>query len=479
MASFKRELGWIVHYSIPLVLAQIGWKAMGLVDLAMVQDLGRRATGAVLIGDMWAMGSYIFAMGVLLGIDPIVSQAHGRGDAVACGRGLQRGLVLSAVLSLPLCIAWYFTEEVLLGFGQPPEVARESGAYVRSQVFGAPFLLAFTALRQYLQARGLMRPALYIVYLANFVNVALNWLLIDGNLGFPALGVVGSAIATGSVRVFLLIVLGFVVWRWRLLEGAWTPWSRAVLHPASYRQILAYGLPTGIMLGLEIWGFVAAGLLASMLGDVERAAHACVMSCCSMSFMVPLGISMATVARVGHLIGGGRPEEAQKSAWVSVGLGGAAMLVFAAVFTLLRWQLPRAFTDDAEVLALAALVLPIAGAFQFFDGTQAVGGAVLRAMGKPLPAAIINLFAYYVLALPIGWGLAFRSGLGLAGIWWSLLGALAIVAAFLAWYIATRGPRHQGRIASEGEAAEDTLSRRAEPGVRPSEAPRSPPRRSR
>ena len=213
-----------------------------------------------------------------------------------------------------------------------------------------------------------------------------------------------------------------------------------MLDPAGLREIFSLGLPVGVQLGLEMWAFQLATLFAGWLGEKQLAAHVVALNLASMSFMVPLGISMAAVTRVGNLLGAGRPEAAQRAAWVALAMGSGVMCVAAASFVLLRGWLPRGYTADLAVLAVTATLLPIAGAFQLFDGTQVVGGGILRGMGRTRPAAVFNLLGYYGLGLPVAYYLAFEAGMGVTGIWWGLTLGLMVVAVSLVLWVGVRGP---------------------------------------
>jgi len=228
-----------------------------------------------------------------------------------------------------------------------------------------------------------------------------------------------------------------------LHAGAWVPWSRAALSAAELRKILALGIPVGVQTSLEVWAFSGAALLAGRLGATALAAHSIVLNMAALSFMMPLGVSLAAATRVGNLLGARRPDDAQRAAWVAIGLGAGVMAVSALVFVAFRHWLPRLYTPDAEVIALSATILPIAAAFQLFDGAQVAGCGVLRGMGRTRPAALFNLISYWLLGLPLGAWLGLRAGLGLAGIWWGLCLGLAVVATLLVFFIRWRGP---GRI---------------------------------
>jgi MATE family multidrug resistance protein len=160
----------------------------------------------------------------------------------------------------------------------------------------------------------------------------------------------------------------------------------------------------------------------------------------ALAFMIPLGISLAAVTRVGNLLGARRSEDAQRAAWVALALGAGVMSASAVLFVVFRRELPRLYTPDAGVVALCASILPIAAAFQIFDGTQVVGCGVLRGMGRTRPAAVFNLISYWLVGIPLGAWLALPMGWGLAGVWWGLCIGLASVAALLVAFIRWRGP---------------------------------------
>lgn len=441
MSARFPEVRSIAALAAPIVVTQVGTMMLGVVDMLMVSDLGREALAAAALGNLWLFGTIVVSMGVVLGIDPVVTQTHGAGDGRATGLALQRGLVIAALASVPTVLLWLVTEPVLLLVGQSPTLARMAHDYVLVQAPSVFAFLGFTAVRSYLQGRGVTAPAMWITLVVNVLNVLFNWMLIHGHLGFPALGLLGAGIATGISRSLMFVLLVLVVWRWRLHADAWQPWSRAAFAAAGLLEILRFGVPVGLQLALEVWAFQIATLFAGWLGDADLAAHTIVLNLASLSFMIPLGISMATVTRVGNLLGARERRAAQHAAWVALAMGAGVMGLSAITFVLLRDVLPTFYADeDPAVLVLAATILPIAGAFQLFDGTQVVGGGILRGMGRTRPAAVFNLVGYYALGLPLSWYLAFETGMGLPGIWWGLTLGLAVVSALLLGWIAVRGP---------------------------------------
>jgi MATE family multidrug resistance protein len=239
-----------------------------------------------------------------------------------------------------------------------------------------------------------------------------------------------------------------LVWKADLLRGAWTPWSRAAFDGPALRHIIGLGLPIALQMGLEVWAFSAATLLAGRLGASAVAAHTIVLNLASFSFMMPLGVAQAACTRVGNLVGAKRFAEADRAAWVAIGLGAAVMACWALLFVTLRGLLPCLYTPDAAVISLAAGILPIAGAFQIFDGVQVVASGVLRGMSNTRPAALLNFTGYWLVALPLAAFLTARTSTGLEGIWWSLCLGLFLVAAGLVVFVRARGPHHLGSAAS-------------------------------
>jgi MATE family multidrug resistance protein len=440
MSPLRSEIRRLAALSIPVAATQLSTMLMGLVDTVMVGRVSVEALAAASLANVWIFGTLMFSNGVVFGIDPLVAQAHGAGDGRRTGLALQRGIVLALLWSLPVAALWTQTGPFLVLAGQDPELARQAHLYTLVQIPSVPCFLTYSALRSWLQGRELMRPALWVILIANVFNVIFNWILIFGHLGFPALGLLGAGIATMLTRVVSLLGLVLFVRAARLERGAWIPWSRAAFDPAGLRHVMGIGLPVAFQMGLEIWAFSGAALLAGLLGAVPLAAHTVALNMAALAFMVPLGISQGTVTRVGNLIGAGRMHDAQRASWVALGMGGGVMCVSATAFVTLRELLPRVYTQDAAVIALCASILPIAAAFQIFDGVQVVGCGVLRGMGRTRPAAIFNLISYWLIGIPLGAWLGLRAGFGLSGIWWGLCLGLAVVATLLVIWLRLRGP---------------------------------------
>jgi len=442
MVSVRFEIRRLFGLAAPLVTAQVAAMTLWVIDVIMLGQVSVHALDAASLGRLWMFGTSILTIGLLLGLDPVASQAYGAGDRRGLVLAGQRGLV-SVLLLAPVWLGLALvTGPALVLSGQDPTLAAEAHRYVLAQVPGLPFFFGYIVLRHWLQAQGRMKPIMWATISVNGVNVFFNWLLIFGHWGLPALGAVGAGVATGISFVYVFAFVALAAHG--LGEGSpwrgWHRWRSEVLHLRSVGRMLALGAPVGLQMGLEYWAFSITTLWAGWLGHDALAAHTIAVSISSLTFMVPMGISFAAVTRVGNLVGAGEHRAAQRAGWVALGLGGTVMAVCAAGLIAGRRLLPGLFNGDAAVIALCAAILPIAGAFQVADGVQVVGSGVLRGMGKTVPAALANLLGFYAVALPLAYLLAFRGGHGLAGLWWGLAAGLTTVAGLLIAWIHRRGP---------------------------------------
>lgn len=435
MSTLRQELVGVARLSAPVVLVQLGLMTVGVVDTLMLGRVGVTELAASALANSWQWVFLSLGLGLVMGIEPLISQAHGAGDGDGAALALQRGIVVALLAGVPVALAMAATREGLLLLGQDPTVAELAGRYNMYKLPTAPGFLVYSALRQYLQARTLMAPATWVMWVGNALHVVLDWALIFGHLGAPALGIDGAAISSAITVAFLPLGLAAWVRVFRLHAGAWRRWDRRVLSRAGLSQVARLGLPVGATLSLEASAFSLGTWMAGWLGRDALASHQIVLNMAALSFMVPLGISQGSAVRVGNLIGQGDAAGMRRAIQAALLLGVGVMTISATLMSLLRFQLPALYTGDARVVALAAQILPLAAAFQLSDGTQVVAGGVLRGMGRPGAAALVNLVGYYAVALPLAYLLAFGSGLGLSGIWVALAAGLAVVALSLAFWV--------------------------------------------
>ncbi len=442
----------MVRLATPVIAAELGWMSMGIVDTLMVSPLGPASLGAVGIGSMLFIAVGIFGMGLLLGLDTMISQAFGAGDERACKEWLVAGLWLAVLACLPLAAVLWLMLASLPNLGLHPDVAPLVHDYLRIVSLSLPPLLLYAAVRRYLQGMSRVGPIAFAVVSANIVNIAVNWLLIEGRLGFPALGVVGAAYATLGSRLYMLAILAAVSrWLWVARRG------HLRLRPAGYGgqvplrpwgfggqvgepslpwriwRLTSLGLPAAAHLLFEVGIFTAATALAGRLEPASLAAHHIALSIASVIFMVPLGVASAGAVLVGQGIGKRDGPAAARAGWTALLLVVAIMLSSA----LAMWSWPAfwvgLFTDDTGVIGIGSRLLLVAAAFQLFDGLQVTATGVLRGIGETRLPMVASLIGYWGVGLPLGYWLCFPAGYGVVGLWMGLAASLMLVGTALVW----------------------------------------------
>lgn len=443
--DFRDEIRASARLALPVAGVQLGFMLMGTVDTAMLGHFSAEALAAGAIGNVLSYTLLLLASGTLAALDPLMTQAHGAGDWPAMNGHLQRGLVLAAALTVPVSLGMLDISPLLKLLGEPPGVAVSAAAYTRYLIWGNLPLLLYTVLRQGLQAMSVVRPALAATVFGNVVNALANYALVFGHWGAPRLGVVGSACATSLSR--------WMTFAWLLLAGRralsvfWRGFTAEAFAVRRQLRLLRIGLPIGLHQSIELSFFLAIALLMGRLGTIALAGHQIAINLASLSFMVPLGISGAATTRVGNAIGRGDMAAARRAAVACLGLGAGVMTLFAAAFALAPRFLSGLYTHEAAVIAVASTLLPIAAAFQVFDGTQVVGAGVLRGVADTTLPAASALLGFLLIGLPAGWGLAFAAGWGARGLWWGITLGIAVVATLLVARIAFRLRRHVTRVA--------------------------------
>jgi MATE family multidrug resistance protein len=424
------------------VLAEIGWMGMGIVDTMMVGPLGPAAIGATGLGSGVFTSIAIFGMGLMLGLDALVSQAYGAGDRDECERWLHHGVLLALVAG-PVVMMLTWVVYLTLGYwGLHPDIEQLVRPYLSVIAAGAFPLLLYASFRRYLQGMHIVRPIMFALVSANLINAAANWLLIYGNLGFPALGVAGSAWATTAARVYMAAFLFVAIRReHRRRVGHHVP---IIFEPARVRRLIALGFPAAAQITLEVGVFAAATALAGRLDPVSSGSHQIALNLASLAFMVPLGLASSGAVRVGHAVGARDLRRAAHAGWTALAASSAIMLAIGVVF--FAWPVPllRVFSDDPRVIDIGVGLLAIAAAFQLFDGAQAVATGILRGTGDTRTPMITNVVGHWVLGLPVGYALCFVLGWGVAGLWLGLSIGLVFVSAILTtvWWRKARVMQH-------------------------------------
>ena len=419
----------MLRLATPVVIIQVGMMLMGVVDTILVGHISAVALAAVALGNLYFFGLGVFGMGTLMVLDPVVAQAVGARDDPAVARGIQRGVVVALLLATPATILLLLAEPFMLLARQPADVVPSAAAYaVRLAPGVVPFFL-FVVLRQSLQSMHRTAPIMVTIIVGNLVNAALNWILIFGHFGAPALGVIGSAWATTISRWLLAVML--LALTWPQLRPYLRPIRPEVWRREPLTRMLRLGLPIGCQYTLEFGAFAFVALMMGWLGTLAMAGHQVAINLASLTFMVPLGVADAASILVGHAVGRGDVPGTRGAARAALLCGIGFMSCTAVIFLALPGPLARLYSTEAAVVAVAVSLIPLAGVFQVFDGIQVVAGGILRGLGETKVAMLVNLVGYWFFGLPVSYLLGFVFGLGPMGLWYGLVLGLAAVATVL------------------------------------------------
>jgi len=430
-ARFAGELGALLTLAIPVVLSELGWMAMTVVDTIMVGRLSPAAIGAVGISSALFYTPALFGIGLLLGLDTLVSHAYGRGDFDDCHRALAQGVYLAIAYAPIAMLVVALAPHLFNGLQITEAVRLPATQYLNLLNLSALPLLVYVAFRRYLQGVGQVRPVTFALISANLVNWFGNWALIYGKVGLPAMGVRGSALSAVLARVYMAGVL--IRWAWRHERKRGHPlfahWPG--LRLAQFYRLLQLGWPAASQLLFEVGAFSVATLWAGRLAPNILAAHQIVLNCASVTYMIPLGVSAASAITVGHAIGAGDKQLARRRGSMAIAIGATFMALAATAFLTIPRRLLHIYTHDQPTVAVGVQLLAVAAVFQIFDGIQGIGTGALRGLGKTRGPMVINLIAYGVIGLPIGYVLCFHTTLGIRGLWSGLTIALIFAAALV------------------------------------------------
>lgn len=432
-ADIFRELRPTLALSFPIVIGQVSQMLMGITDSVMIGRVGVVPLAASSFASAVFGVFYIMGIGLLLPVAVLVARAHGQQRPAECAAYLRHGMGLGVAAGVVGAGLMLLLSLGLAHFGQPPEVVEEVGPYFRVIALSLVPTLMYQVLRQFSEAMGHPWSAMVVLLLCVGLNAFLNWVLIWGHLGAPALGLEGAGWATLISRAVAVVALWLWLHHYKDLQAAWPRRWRAALERVRLREMLALGVPACGQLLFEAGAFSAAALMMGWLGTVPLAAHQIAINCASFTFMVPLGLALATSVRIGRTVGEGRSEALRPIGYGAIGAGVVFMGVAAVNFAVFGVWLARAFTPEGEVIFLAARLLVVAAVFQMFDGAQVIGAAALRGLTDVKVPTVITFIAYWVIALPGGYLLAFRTPLGPLGVWGGLALGLAFAAVLLAW----------------------------------------------
>lgn len=460
VSTYTQEFKWLIKNALPVVFTFLMQNSLQMASIFTLGHLGPTELAAAALASMFAsVTAWSIAFGTATALDTLCSQAWtGAKDKTLVGVHLQRAYCILALMFIPIAIVWWNCTDLLLSLNQDPQLAYQAGLFMRCLMLGAPAFIAFEATKKFLQAQGIMQASTYVLMIVSPLNLVLNYTLVY--LPPFQLGFMGAPLATSCSYWLMFILLVCYI---KFVKGseAWGGWTVECL--TGWGPFLRLSIPSLLMITAEWWAFELSSLAASYLSTRDLAAQSIVLTSASALYTIPFGISVATSNRVGNALGEGNASKA--------GIASRCAIVFAVVFgamnstflMIVRRKFGFLFTSDEDVVKVVASILPLCALFQITDGLSGVCGGVIRGMGRQSFAAWVNLFSYYVVALPIGYYLTFVLDWDLTGLWVGLTLALVLVASFEVAFLLladwnTEVRRTQDRVHADEDKIHETIS---------------------
>jgi MATE family multidrug resistance protein len=431
MTDLKRHITSTLNLAYPVIIGQLGVIMMGVVDSLMVGRIGAAPLAAAALGSSLTFIVIIIGLGLSMAVTPLVAIAVGAKKYEDCGVYFRQSLLINTVFSIIITVLIFFVADLIRYFDQPVEVQLQAQSYMKIIGLSSIPLMLFSTYKQFIEGLSVMRPAMIITLLANIINAFANWILIFGNLGFPALALNGAGWATFSSRLFMaLAMMGFVMNN-KFFKDYDVSFHFKSINWRIIKKILSLGLPSGMQYFFEVGAFSFAVVMVGWLGAKQQAAHQIAINLASISFMAVLGISAAGSIRVGNAVGRKDIKETRRAGFTASFLGASVMFFSGLIFIFFRNFLPTLYINDKDVISIASSLLIIAAIFQLSDGFQAVGIGILRGLTDVKIPTAITFIAYWVVGLPVGYLLGFTFNLGVQGVWIGLLSGLTTSAILL------------------------------------------------
>ncbi len=433
-SDYKEQYAANIRLALPVMLTQVGQILTQFADNVMVGRYGGTdplPLAAVSFGGSISFLFFITAIGVSMGLTPLVGELFAQGDRRNSSRLLQNGILFYTLLGVAAAALQLLGEPLLYCLGQPVEVVDSALPYYRLLACSLPSIMLFFAFKQFLEGVGNTRAELYVTVITNGLNILLNWFLIYGRGGLPAMGATGAGLATLLARLcapVLMIAYFCSRPRYRLyLEG----FRRARLHWRTVRSLLRMGLPIASQLFFESSAFIGTAIMMGWFGTLAISANQIATTLGNCAFMIVLSIGAATTIRISHCYGARDFGQLTRAARASYHLVLAWNTLAAILFIALRRWIPCLFTANAEVIALTSELMAFVALYQLSDGVQNVSVGILRGLQDVRIITPVALIAYWLLNIPIGALFAFRFGMGPSGLFLGYLFGLSATALLL------------------------------------------------
>lgn len=427
-SSLKDEAKVTLKLGLPVIAAQLLQMSMNFVDTVMAGNLSAEALAAIAVGGAVFFPVIMLAAGILMAITPIVAQHVGARKFAEIGITARQGLWLSQLLAIPVFFGIRNLAIVMELMDVTPEIIPVAAGYLDAISWGMFPLCAYMGLRFFNEGMSVTRPSMYFALIGVLVNIPANYIFMYGKLGIPELGAVGCGYASA--------IVGFVMFAGMLIFTMnHKPYRRFEIFSnfkkpewPYVKEILQVGTPIGISSTMEVTMFAVVSLLMGSLSAVAVAGHQVAINFSAMTFMVPFGLATAITTRVGNAIGKGNMPEARRRGYVGIVLSTFFMGCMAIIMYTMPELITSIYTQDLDVQAVAVSLLYMAAIFQISDGLQVSGYGALRGLKDTKKPMYVNLVAYWIIGLPVGYYLGITSEIGPQGLWMGLIAGLTIAA---------------------------------------------------
>ncbi len=435
MQNYRKEAKSIIKLGIPVFIAQLAQTSMGFVDTVMAGGVSATDMAAVAVASSIWLPSILFGIGILMAMIPIISQLNGSGRQHKIPFQVQQGIYISLFLSIPICAVLFNAGYIVELMEVDEKLADKTIGYLHAVIWAVPAFLLFQALRNLAEGISLTTPAMIIGFMGLAINVPLNWIFVYGKLGAPAQGGVGCGVATTIVYWLMLFAMFIYIMLNKRLSRmqAFRHFSKPDFKALS--RIFKMGFPVAAALFFEVTLFAVIALLVAPLGSVVVAAHQIAINFSSMLFMLPMSLAIAVSIRVSHQLGEKSVEGAARAAKLGIFIGFFASIITATFTIIFRESIIQLYTDNTEVVVIAANLMLLAAVYQCTDAIQVVAAGALRGY-KDMRAIFERTFvAYWILGVPVGYVLAMTNWvvepMGVYGFWIGIIIGLTAAAILL------------------------------------------------
>ena len=437
---YTKEFGYNLRLAYPIILGMLGHTIVGIVDNAMVGQLGTTELAAVSLGNSFIFIAMSLGIGFSTAITPLVAEADGQRESDGGRAAFYHGLILCSIIGVFLLGSIFLAKPLLMHMGQPDEVVQLANPYLNIVAFSLLPLIIFQAYKQFADGKSATKFSMWSTLLANVVNVVINYILIFGKFGFPAMGIIGAGIGTIVSRIVMLGHIHYLVFNREQLRNVLSGFHIREYDFGIIKKITSLGFPSAMQMLFEVALFTGAIWLSGILGTESQAANQIALSLASFTFMFAMGLSVAAMIRVGNQKGLNHFVKLREVALSIFLLTVLLELLFALIFVLFHAHLPLLFLNSdptlatentLEVIEIASKLLLVAAVFQLVDGLQVVVLGALRGLQDVKIPMYMTFVAYWVIGFSVSIWLGIYTSLGAVGIWLGLCAGLTAAAVML------------------------------------------------